>query len=370
MELGSDYLFHIQVLQIARNFRYRWIRKPVRKSNCIDRSDGRVEFLRGSNCNRYSSSFNHWRDSRSTETINCSKQSIPPTSSVDAATVEGCSASGSSDCPANGTKTRKRKSRWDQPAEIKTEVKSPQHKEPKIQPSFLQNSHNLNGAVDQGQNIDEEDVPPGFSPPTAPMVPSNASSTLTDINHANGIPSKFPCEVVMGHPNGRFNNRLTLSYGLPLPLVQQFGSPQAESMENWVIAPGMPFHPFPPLPPHPRHRKEPPPGEQCTRQPSICYLDQNPPSTSGATSLPEVEIQGGNNQHSFQQVTGTCSLGKRYFRQQKWNNLQVGPPWPRKRSGWGFMGNNSGNEIKGPNSSEYVNTIGVSACDSFYHYPH
>ena len=102
-------LLHIQVHQIARNFRDRWIPKPARRSSFMDRSDGRVESLWDSNGNRY----NHGRDQvvKSTEAINGTKESSVATSSVDAGTPEGCSASGSSGCPTNGTRTRERKSR-------------------------------------------------------------------------------------------------------------------------------------------------------------------------------------------------------------------------------------------------------------------
>ena len=75
----------------------------------MDRSDGRVESLWDSNGNRY----NHGRDQvvKSTEAINGTKESSVATNSVDAGTPEGCSASGSSGCPTNGTRTRERKSR-------------------------------------------------------------------------------------------------------------------------------------------------------------------------------------------------------------------------------------------------------------------
>ncbi|XP_057490499.1 histone-lysine N-methyltransferase ASHH2-like [Actinidia eriantha] len=370
-----------QVHQIARIFRDRWIPKPARRSSCMDRSDGRVESLWDSNGNRY----NHGRDQvvKSTEAINGTKESSVATNSVDAGTPEGCSASGSSGCPTNGTRTRKRKSRWDQPAEINTDVGSPQHKEPKIEPSFLQKSHSvaqpelgkvvlahINGinreesnADDGGQNNDEDvpDVPPGFFPLNAPSVPSNASSTVTDIHQGNGIPSKFPGDAVMGHPNGRFNNRLAVSYGIPLPVVQQFGVPQAETLESWIVAPGMPFHPFPPLPQFPRDMRESPP---CAGNSDTI------PSTSG-TRPPDTENQSANNQNSFNQVRNSYSLGRRFFKQKKWNNPQVRPPWNQKRNGWGFSGNNSRNGMcsVGPNSSEYVNTGAESVCNTYQQYP-
>ncbi|GFZ00761.1 hypothetical protein Acr_14g0003960 [Actinidia rufa] len=134
----------------------------------MDKSDGRVESLWDSNGNRY----NHGRDQvvKSTEAINGTKESSVATNSVDTGTLEGCSASGSSGCPTNGTRN-----------------------------SQAEESN----ADDGGQNIDEDapDVPPGFPPLNAPSVPSNASSTVTDIHQGNGIPSKFPRDAIKNPPS-------------------------------------------------------------------------------------------------------------------------------------------------------------------------
>ncbi|GMP79538.1 hypothetical protein CsSME_00035035 [Camellia sinensis var. sinensis] len=410
-----------QVHQIARSFRDRWIPRHARKSSYMDRSDGRVEFHQGSNCIRSSPSYNPWRDQgvKTTEETNCIKESIVATNSVDAGTVEGGSSSCASGCPTNGTKTRKRKSRWDQPAV---------EKEPKVQPSLLQISHSglqpeigqvvdhkngihredkpcsgyvhdisqqmeANRADDGGQNLEDDDVPPGFAPPrNGPSVPSNASSMVTDIHRENRIPAKCPREV--GHPQARFLNRLPVSHGIPSSVVHQFGTPQGETLESWVIAPGVPFRPFPPLPLHSRDKRASPgfagnpnqpaeKGEQGSHHRAICHSDQNPPSTSGATPA-DVEIQGGYNQHTFQRgVGGSYSLGRRYFRQQKWNSSIQGPTWMCKRNNWGFMGNKNSrngmcsigvatvaNEVKGPNSSQNVSTGVGSAYNTFHQYPH
>ncbi|CAL5423731.1 unnamed protein product [Camellia sinensis] len=163
----------------------------------MDRSDGRVEFHQGSNCIRSSPSYNPWRDQgvKTTEETNCIKESIVATNSVDAGTVEGGSSSCASGCPTNGTKTRKRKSRWDQPAV---------ENEPKVQPCSgyvhdISQQMEANRADDGGQNLEDDDVPPGFAPPrNGPSVPSNASSMVTDIHRENRIPAKCPREV--GHP--------------------------------------------------------------------------------------------------------------------------------------------------------------------------
>ncbi|KAL7246186.1 hypothetical protein ACSBR2_001338 [Camellia fascicularis] len=417
-----------QVHQIARNFRDRWIPRSARHISCLDRSNGKVEFHRGSNCNRHSASQ---RDQgvKTIEAINCINQSIVATNLVNTSTLESCSAPSGSDLQTSGTKTRKRKSRWDQPAEIKTYVRSPQKKEPKIEPSLLQQSHSgppleigkvacdgpqqmENRGDDEEQNIDEDvdvppgfspladvppgfsplldvppgfspllDVPPGFSPHNAPSVPSNAL-TVTDILRENGTPAKCPFEVVAGHPHGKFGNRLPVSYGIALPLVQQFGTPQSEkTLESWVIAPGMAFRPFPPLPPRPQAKREPCAGDTVTKnKPTICHSNQNHPSISGA-SRPYVEFQGGNIQHSVQPVRSSYGLERRYPRQQEWNNSNLEQPWMWNRNGGGFMGNNLrngmysigvatvANGFEGPKFLQDLRTGVQNTYNTFHLYP-
>ncbi|KAA8546452.1 hypothetical protein F0562_002809 [Nyssa sinensis] len=405
-----------QVHQIARNFRDRWIPRPVRKISCVDSDDGRMEFQRGSNCNRFPALHNDWRDQsgRATEAIDCVKQSTLATTPNDSGIQDGCSASSSSTCATNGTRNCKRKSRWDQPAETNS-PRSPQHKELKIQldhingiskdaiegKNFLGCVHNISQQVEAGrtdevwQNIDE-DVPPGFLPSrNGPLVSSNISSAPIDLHGENVNHAKFP-EVFMGNLRERFSSRLSVSYGIPLSVVQQFGTPQADIPEGWAIAPGMPFHPFPPLPPYPRDKRETfscaanpmtmnqlaEKVEHDSRDPATCPSNQETPSTSGSRP-PDVNIPSGNIQHNFQPVRGSSySLGRRYFRQQKWNNSKLGPPWIRKRIGWGSMGNNSrngmcgvgvgsvANEFKGSYSAEHVGTGVESACNTSYHHPH
>ncbi|XAR62849.1 Histone-lysine N-methyltransferase [Bertholletia excelsa] len=384
-----------QVHQIARNFRDKWIPKPARKSSCMDRSDGRVEHHRaGSNCNRCSTSQNHWRDQsvKNSEAINCIKQSVT-TNSVDGTTSEACLAPSSSDIPNSMTRTRKRKSRWDQPAETNSEDRS-QHKEPKVQPGLLDDIHgSVQGvsqcigrkAEDGEQNMDE-DVPPGFSPRNQPGIP-NTPLVTSNIHQEHAACANSHNEVVMGHPQGRFMNRLAVSYGIPLTVARQFGVPKSENLESWIVAPGVPFQPFPPLPPYPRDKREPP---TCAGNNSMAsiepaekgewdsqYSDRNTPSTSGA-GAPNVEIRDANNQHNFRRVGGCYSLGRRYFRQQKWNNSKLAPPWIRNRNGWGNNLRNGmyGRDmetltkgIKDPSSSGDISTEMRSACNTFQHYP-
>jgi hypothetical protein len=369
---------HMQVHQIARNFRDRWIPRPVRKLGYLDRDDGRMENRRGSNCNRFSTSQNLRRDqdARPTEAIDCVKQTVVSTTSSDTGLQEGSSAPCASGCQTKETKTRKRKSRWDQPAESNPNLRSPQHKELKIESTLLEQfeSRPLQGGVEvaldhvdnvsrknrscpdsvnnqcqqdeasgadnERQNI-SEDVPPGFS--------------STDLPRQN-VHHRHPFDAVIGQPQEKFISRLPVSYGIPLSILQQFGTPQAESWESWVIAPGMPFHPFPPLPPFPRANKDPPPshpaeGQRDSHYSAPCYADETTP----CSDIP-------NSQQTFKRAReSSCDLGRRYFRQEKRNNTKLGPPWLRKRNGWGHMGDNS----RGSQCSVGIGNVANELTDSY-----
>ena len=424
---------HAQVHQIARSFRDRWIPRPFRKMNCMDRDDGRMEFHKGSNSSRFSSQNNYWREQvgRPTEAIDCVKQSILPTTPtptpVDACIPEERSAPGFGGSVTNGTtNTRKRKSRWDQPKESPPNQRFHPHNEQKVQPNLLESFGliqqpviggevvlDINGISrmdidcpqaekeedDDAQHNLHDDVPPGFACPlNTSLVSSNASSSApADQAQQTVTHSNCNFEVVKGHPQKRFISLLPVSYGIPLSIVQQFGTTQqGETMQSWVVAPGTPFHPFPPLPPYPRDRRDPPPsqsvnpitrnqaGEEqqqqqqtCHGSASSCHMDESTPSTSGA-SPPDVNVPCANNNQRIKRN----DLGRRYFRQQKWNNnSKVRPPWHRKCTSWGFMGNNArngvlcgglgienlANEPKGPYCSEDVsNTVENDAGNTSY----
>ncbi|OMO52182.1 hypothetical protein CCACVL1_29320, partial [Corchorus capsularis] len=240
-----------QVHQIARNFRDKWIPKPARRLSCRDKDEGRMDFHRGLDSNRVSVSHNHWRDQaiRPAEEIDFAMQSVIATTSVDTAACNGCSSSSTGICQTNGTKTRNRKSRWDQPADMeKIDTWSPKKSEYSSLPVLVESTPNQVDSmsradgeainVENGRHSFQDDVPPGFSNAPGP-------STATDL-HQPICQSKC-CDVIIGHPQKRFISHLPVSYGIPLPILQQFGSPQGE--DKWIIAPGMPFHPFPPLPP-------------------------------------------------------------------------------------------------------------------------
>ncbi|EEF42093.1 huntingtin interacting protein, putative [Ricinus communis] len=366
-----------QVHQIARSFRDRWFPRHGRKYSYMDRDDGKMECHRGSISNRVSASQDHLRDLtiRPTEVIDGAMQPKVTTASVETAVNEGCSLH----CVGDDTKTRKRKSRWDQPAEEKPFRRSHQHDEQRIQSGLLEQSR-FNPPTDMGKEVSEHadkrsgensccphcvrnycrqveadcadlgrqtiqsDAPPGFSSPlNPPLVLPNASSTIID-----GL--TFPVDMVVGHPQRKFNSRLSVSYGIPLPIVQQFGLPQHGTVGSWTIAPGMPFHPFPPLPPFPHHKNETPAaaismaidgtaeeGQQLRQDPPTCYPNENNLSTN-AINQPDIVFPGENSQ-TFKRVRASSQdLGRRYFRQQKWNK---GPPWMHQVNGWGHLGSNS-----------------------------
>ncbi|XP_044475278.1 uncharacterized protein LOC123203150 [Mangifera indica] len=366
-----------QVHQIARNFRDKWIPKPFRKSSCMDWDGGRMDFHRGANCNRLSASHNHWHDqgSRPSEAIHCGVQSFTITS-VDSTANKTGSAPCTGYQQTTGSMTRKRKSRWDQPAkpDLDLDSRPVTHKEQKCEsmiqqqceksstftlrsqlmpnhvdnlsredsncPDFVHNNYNRDEAVssEDGGQTTQEDVPPGFTSPFNPPPISSDASSTTDIPQQNVLHRKCLCDVAIGHPQQKFISRLPVSYGIPLHTLQQFGSPQAETVDSWAVAPGMPFHPFPPLPPLPRDKGGSPPcsADTCkTANESIeelqadghrlptCHTEDDNPSTTGANQS-DADIQ-----QTCNRMRGSSNdLGRRYFRQQK----RKGPPWLWRRN--------------------------------------
>ena len=352
----------------------------------MDRDDGRMEIHRGSNCNRVSASHNHWHDQgvRHTEALNGVVESNLAMTSGGTAVHEDSSVNR----VGSGTRTRKRKTRWDQPAVGNIASSSLQHIKQNVNSGLVQQYESnpllelskevpvhvdkaggeysycphcvcnyrwqdeSSSADDRKQNI-HEDFPPGFSSPINSALASNASSTVAEPPQQNVFQLKFPVGMVVGLPQKKFNSRFPVSYGIPLSVMQQSGSPLAETVESWVIAPGIPFHPFPPLPPLPSCKKGTQPscdvssmevdgdadqGQQDSHEPTTCP-NENSPSMSGANQ-PDVNSPGPNDHQTFKRARGfSYDLGRRYFKQQKWN--KVSPPWVRNRNGWGCVGDNS-----------------------------
>lgn len=382
--LSLSRLNFIQVHDIARNFRNRWIPKAFRRHGFVDRDDGKMEFNRGSNYNRFSTSHDNWPDQsgRSTEVADSGKQSVvetPPSASI--VIQEGSSATCTGGCATSETKVRKRKSRWDQPAVTCPDPSSLPNKEQKIESSSLPRmgdvtSHPENVSreggncssivydycqqsdatvVYDGKQNNLEDAPPGFSSCLNSLVVSYIASSTSS---------------VIGHPQAKFVSRLPVSYGIPLSIMQQYGTPHAETIDTWVVAPGMPFHPFPPLPPCPRLKKDPShshdvnhvsvnqalEGQQASCVPANCHSEESTPSTTGATQA-DFGLPCANNQLGTKRQRESsyeAPMGRRYFKQQKWNHPKLRAPWVRDRNGWGCNGNN----FRGGTNSIGVGTLG------------
>ncbi|KAM7256870.1 hypothetical protein ACFE04_012611 [Oxalis oulophora] len=286
-----------QVHQIARNFRDRFIPRSFRRFSYMDRNnDGnKGEF------HRNSTSPNHRRDLGINE--QGMKTSEPNDRVISGDNTVGCSTPTTS-CSTDGIKIRKRKTRWDQDAPPRKEQKQDQWQSAASRSDTVQN---------------HEDAPPGFSTPIK-------ITTATDVKWK----SNFTCPdmVIIGYPQQKFNNRLPVSYGIPLPIVHQFGSLHAGMADSWVVAPSMPFYPFPPLPAYPR--------EPCVQEDSFVpeTLDEGMSNTSEAANLLNTDFPGENTEQPSDQagVSSSHDLSTRYFRQQKWNRSKVrSNPWTRER---------------------------------------
>ncbi|XP_017252162.1 histone-lysine N-methyltransferase ASHH2 [Daucus carota subsp. sativus] len=375
-----------QVHQITRNFRDRWIPRPIRKNSYMDRDSGKLDFNRvASNSSRLSPLQSQSSDSgaRHPESVECIKQ--PRSSNINRENTDGCSALCSSEFVADGARVQKRRSRWNEAEDSNRGKYAPLHKEPRIHSESVQVSHisllygNSGVPSDQAAIINEEkhnnlyvnrspnrmtikyldnneqsideDVPPGFSPPhKASFVPSSASSTASTFCQEKCLFPEYPFEVTVGHPQERFVSRSPVSFGIPMHAVEHFGR-QGEIAENWFVAAGIPFHPYPPLPPYPRDRRGPAPALSSMILNSVPVIgegfqnnatyqsDQITFSTS-ASCMPDLELSAPVKQHHFQGTGGASNrLERRYFRQQKWINTKSRPPWVRGEAGRGNFGN-------------------------------
>ncbi|KAF8092644.1 hypothetical protein N665_0407s0023 [Sinapis alba] len=247
-----------QVHQIARNFRDRWIPKSYRKPwRVIDREE-RSETRRSPPINsRFRTSqesrYDHHspRPAEPFASVTSSRAATPETASVS----NGCSEPIPSLPKTNG---RKRKSRWDQPS--------------------------------QQKDVTLDDLPPGFSSPC-----TDAPDTVT------------------AQPQEKFLSRLTVSYGIPLSIFHQLGSPSKDDPTNWSVAPGIPFFPFPPLPPvsHSEFFAK--------RNGTVCCANEILPATTISAVIGTVSTAP-NRKREF-----SSDIGTSYFRQQKQNI----PPWIR-----------------------------------------
>lgn len=335
-----------QVHQIARNFRDKWIPRSFRRTCCRD--DGVFEYHQPTSQGGSSVSFDHLGDrgGKPTETTNSIEtQPVAASGTAETSTLE-LSASGSS-CRTCEPKTRKRKSRWDNPAEHP-------------------HSRCRNTLVDDDKHNVDEDIPPGFGTPCkGPMIPSDASSTAPDHQEREMQMKQRSLNIILGEPQLRFSARMPVTYGVPYSVTQQFEVPQAEISDGWTTAPGVLFHPFPPLPPcapveldrstSARFASSSAPiemaGQNDTRftyqtyqqKTKTCSMDSSEKNVSVAIGHPD-----------FQQG-GSCSLGRKFFKQQKFIQSKL-PPWVRMRNGWGSAGKNARIGLPGNIANDFRNS--------------
>ncbi|XP_076885699.1 histone-lysine N-methyltransferase ASHH2-like [Bidens hawaiensis] len=278
-----------EVHQIARNFRDRYIPWSARRVNRVERDIDRMEFQQNSNFKTKTFPMQQKRPSEVAD--NLIKQSVT--------TVEAPSASCVSSSCTDRTRTRKRKSRWDQPGDVASDTQFP--------------SKRSNTGQQQTDRQDMDvDAPPGFSPPSA----------------------------VMGQPQDRYIARLPVAFGLPTSILKNLG--EGGPAESWVVAPAMTFHSFPPLPLYPRSESRPAKEEDSWHS---CNFprDRNP-----------------------------NTLGRRYFRQQKWNHPRPGGgrQW-NKYGPTGFNGPacfNGPAGFSGPNQNQANFGVGCDAGNGYHHY--
>ncbi|MCD7447381.1 hypothetical protein HAX54_028453 [Datura stramonium] len=341
-----------QVHQIARNFRDRWIHRPLRKRSCTDRDDCRINTHSGSQYNRSLASQNQWCDlgCKPSEGAEYACHSTGASVQADAGVLDGSSASCSDIGAACRPRKRKRKSRWDQEAEAKSDPR------------------NESDVADDQRQVLDDDVPPGYEFPPGFSVPVKACRVLSDASSTDIYSPKerlcgeHPQPVVIGHLQQLFISRLPVSYGIPFAKVQQFGSPQNGRFDDWTVAPGIPFQPFPPLPPYPCARGGSVPAtanpgvigelpQNAGEDSGTCspgHLAQNPPSVSGADQPQD----GNGNQLGSERASDSHNLGRKNFRKQKFNNSKLVPPWLRIRSGWEYTGNKNSMCMAGVASRE------------------
>ncbi|KAL3845491.1 hypothetical protein ACJIZ3_002894 [Penstemon smallii] len=333
-----------QVHQIARNFRDRWIPRSLRKYFCMDRDDGRMEFHPRSSFSRLSASHDVWSDrfGKPSEAADpCETESAAASGTAETSTLDH-SALGTSR-GTNGTRTRKRKSRWDIPLEES------------------QHSRFRTNLEDDGKPNIDEDFPPGFSPPcNGLMVPSDGSSNASSHQQRN-VCTKHPFDIVLGNSQQKFIACMPVSYGVPSSVMRQFGDLQAETAAVWTIAPGVPFYPFPPLPPYAHDKGNPPASAagygslsepagkvEQGRDSCITHYTGQKHTRTWSVDPQEMNVSDANDRLEFQRGGGSYSSGRRHFKQQKSNHSKLAPPWVRMRNGWGYnAGNNPINGVPG-----------------------
>nr|XP_043638915.1 histone-lysine N-methyltransferase ASHH2 [Erigeron canadensis] len=324
-----------QVHQIARNFRDRYIPWHARRGNRVERDTERMEFQQTSNFKSPPLQNTHFsnRERRPEVADNSIKQSLGGhRPRVDARNPEGSSAS----CLSSGTertRIRKRKSRWDEDDEGKSNIEiSPNKQSRKVTDHICHTVHEKQQSIDEDANMDAvADAPPGFpSPDNHQLFPFNPSPQPMETAHQKSV---------MGQPQERYNSRLPTAFGIPCSVLKKTGTPKSEISESWIVAPAMTFHPYPPLPVYPRVKER---------------------------------IPGSFNQPNFQTFKNPNMVDRRYFKQQKWNNLRSSHPWnPHKYGPAGFNGPRQANVGVGYGGNEANGTYNTGNCENgFYQQPY
>ncbi|KAL6899217.1 hypothetical protein ACP4OV_005875 [Aristida adscensionis] len=169
---------------------------------------------------------------------------------------------------------RKRKSRWDyQPDEhykmvgLKIQKAFSEHGE--LQGTKGTNSYhdNVPGMGSSSESVDDE-APPGFE-------------SQQDCQPAQAF---FGCAVAPGLCMERYQPSLAISYGIPAALAQHTGTPEeGQGHQKWKVAPGVPFIPFPPLPPYPRGSPCPSTSSQMSHHDGTPAVNHNSSGHCGRT---------------------------------------------------------------------------------------
>ncbi|KAI0528550.1 hypothetical protein KFK09_001092 [Dendrobium nobile] len=347
-----------QVLHIARNFADQWIPRNFSRVEPSEKDGKHI-------CTKYprhnwcpTSKIHSWHEHGKQESrsiVSGSAANCLPSSEVDMqreafslpTQQASSSASFTDNSPIERTRSRKRKSRWDQPADVTIPVGQayecltdlpmlsimkhmrPSELEPlpdidvSKQKSETQTKGNNSSdviAVQESlqQNSDDDDeMPPGFESPCVDECPqlTSAATNMTG-------------DVVIGHPLERYLPYLTVSYGMPIDLMHQLGIPETEVSTqfdpSWKIAPAIPFKPFPPLPSYPRQ-------EPCTSNTWNTSFNENINTRTKEKGLQEKNFQSRNERARFPKYGN----GRRFFKPQQWNNQRS----QRCGSRWSQRGN-------------------------------
>ncbi|XP_020573739.1 uncharacterized protein LOC110020099 isoform X2 [Phalaenopsis equestris] len=317
-----------QVLHIARNFADQWIPRNYRRVDPSER-DGKNPSTKHPRNDWCQTSKNHSlqdHDKRdSGATLNGSVANCLPSSasefqgeslSLPPQTPSG-SVSFADNIPIEGTRTRKRKSRWDQPADVTIPDIDVSKQKSEIQTEGNNSSDVVIASIPVSveQNSDDDgEMPPGFG-----------SASINDGARVTS-PSPNVTGEVIGYPSERYLPNLTVSYGIPLDLMHQLGIPETDASNqidpSWKIAPAMPFKPFPPLPSYPRND----PSYSSNRWKASCNGN-----SSNVNGVEENNFHSRNESARFPKDDN----GRRFFKPQQWNNQRP----PRCGSRWSQGGN-------------------------------